>query len=96
MKVFHITPRRNKTSILELGLLTSYCHDDLDRIYLCNRGDVAAMARSMQQRHETSDVCILYVDIGQRVYCRENSASLFLERDIAPEKILGELLLEHV
>lgn len=96
MKIFHVTPRKNKQSIMELGLLTCYCHDDLERIYLCNRGDLAGMVRTIQQRHETADVCALYVDIGARIYRRENAVSFFVERDIAPAKVLGELSLEHV
>lgn len=96
MKVYHVTPRKNKASIMELGLLTCYCHDGLERVYFCNRGDLAAMVETIKQRHETADVCALYVDIGQRVYRRESSVSFFIERDIAPAKVLGELSLEHV
>lgn len=96
MKVFHVTPRKNKASIMELGLMTCYCHDDLGRIYLCSRGDLAAMVQTIRQRHETADVCVLYVDIGQRAYRRENGVSFFVERDVHPSKVLGELSLEHV
>jgi hypothetical protein len=74
--------------------LADYCHDGLGRIYLCHRADVEAMVRTIQQRHETADVCVLYVDIGTRPYRRENGVSFFLERDIVPRKILGELAVE--
>lgn len=96
MKVYHITPRRNKESVMLHGLRADLALDGPPRVYLCHRADVEGMVRTVRQRHECADVCILYVDIGSRIYRRENAVSFYLERDVAPHKILGELALEGV
>lgn len=91
MRVFHVTPRRNLPSIREHGLLTRFSLTGQPRICLVHRGDVKWAIEHIKQRHECADVAVLYVDLGRKPYKREGFHWLYVERDIDPEKILGEL-----
>ena len=94
MKLFHVTPQRNKVSIMKHGLLVSRAMTLGNTIWLVSRDRVAAAVDHVRIRHGTRDVVVLYVDVNRRKLRNPIAGVYGTTKDITPRQILGELAWE--
>jgi len=94
MKAYHVTPRRNKTSIMKHGLLTHFAVSVPGTTGFVTRRGVPWMVGFIRELHGERDVCVLYVNVGRTRPPPHYLRMFRIARDIPPEKILGELAWE--
>lgn len=95
MKLYHVTPRANKSSILENGLLRSYSRVATRELFFVPRAEVSWAVEHVRLRHGVNDIAVLYVNVRSRQLRRMGFYHYALAADVAPRNILGELAWEE-
>lgn len=94
MRLYHITPRRNKLSILERGILLSLARCVPPAVWLCRRAVVERMLDHVRRRHLCDDVCVVMVEVRFPRGSARPGGLVSITRDVPARSVKGELFVE--
>lgn len=86
MRLFHVTPLKNRASILSRGLLCKFAQRN-PRIWLVSQFKLDWAYRHIQSHYRTPLVIVLRVSINRRQLTRYQRGVYYSTADIQPSKI---------
>lgn len=93
MRLYHVTPVKNRDSILRTGIQVAYARTWAKAVWLCTRKQLEDKVRHVMRRHQCSDVAIFYLACRANQLRRVSDGVYCSPVDVLPEAILGELMM---
>lgn len=93
MRLYHVTPVKNRDSILRKGIQCAYARTVCNCVWLCTRKQLELQVAHVMRRHSCTEVAIFYLARTANQLHRVSDGVYFARVDILPETILGELML---
>ena len=94
MRLYHVTPRRNKIQILREGIRVSMARFYPLRVWLVTRSWVDWAIDDCRQRHGCDDVCVLMCEVRVPRSGVTLGGIVSITRDVPARNVKGELYVE--
>lgn len=95
MKLYYIGQRIGKQKWLRYGISVNAWPRLPVPILLVSRLGVDGLVRQLERVYQRSDIVVMYVDVPRKWLKRGPGYEWECQRDIPPERVLGELFVEE-